>query len=402
MFGRLVAIFPLLFPLYLFRGELLGIPVTLVEVLLAFGFVFFVLCEEVWRVTWWKKHWHLYRNWGLWLFLAAAFVGVLVAPDVSYMVNGHEFPAKITALGILKGWILAPMAYFFMAKFYFHDRPSLIRLALRALLLGGVFLSLQAMAQVVTGDFSTPDARASGPFESANYLALYLGPIVVYGFLALARAKSWGWRALLSASLLICTAALYATLSYAAWIAVLAALLVALLVHARKLPKRVRFGLLAGAFTLGALALVSQLGSEKFTQFLEFSERSSTSVRLQIYEISLSLIKDNAIFGIGLGQFEQFYQVNAVEVLGQDPFEWNMLHPHNIFLAFWLSMGLFGLVAFVWLCFKALTWIWEQDKHEKRIAAVMLVAILVHGMFDVPYFKNDLAFQFWLLLAVLL
>ncbi len=56
MFGRLVAIFPLLFPLYLFRGELLGIPVTLVEVLLAFGFVFFVLCEEVWRVTWWKKH----------------------------------------------------------------------------------------------------------------------------------------------------------------------------------------------------------------------------------------------------------------------------------------------------------------------------------------------------------
>ncbi len=344
----------------------------------------------------------MYRNWGLWLFLAAAFVGVLVAPDVSYMVNGHEFPAKITALGILKGWILAPMAYFFMAKFYFHDRPSLIRLALRALLLGGVFLSLQAMAQVVTGDFSTPDARASGPFESANYLALYLGPIVVYGFLALARAKSWGWRALLSASLLICTAALYATLSYAAWIAVLAALLVALLVHARKLPKRVRFGLLAGALTLGALALVSQLGSEKFTQFLEFSERSSTSVRLQIYEISLSLIKDNAIFGIGLGQFEQFYQVNAVEVLGQDPFEWNMLHPHNIFLAFWLSMGLFGLVAFVWLCFKALTWIWEQDKHEKRIAAVMLVAILVHGMFDVPYFKNDLAFQFWLLLAVLL
>lgn len=379
----------------------MGIPVTLVEVLLATGFVFFVISEEAWKVSWWQKYGYLYKNWGLLVFFAAAVIGVFVAPDVSYMLDGTEFPAKMKALGIFKGWILAPIVYFFMAKYYFFKRPSLVKVALRALLFGGVLLSMLAIWQVLTGNYTTLDARASGPFESANYLALYLGPIVVYGFLALPQEKNWWWRALLSASLILCTAALYATLSYAAWIAVLAALFVALFVHARKLPKKVQFGLLAGAVVLGILAVASQLGSEKFVQFLDFSGRSSTSVRLQVYEISLNLIKQHPIFGIGLGQFEQFYQVNAAAILGQDPFEWNMLHPHNIFLAFWLFMGLPGLVAFVWLCFKALAWIWEQDKHERRIAALMLVVILVHGMFDVPYFKNDLAFQFWLLLAIL-
>ena len=92
----------------------------------------------------------------------------------------------------------------------------------------------------------------------------------------------------------------------------------------------------------------------------------------------------------------------AVSVLGEAPFEWNMLHPHNIFLAFWLNMGLAGLIAFVWLCGKALLWLTEEDTKERPLAALMVVVILVHGLFDTPYFKNDLAFQFWLLMAILL
>jgi hypothetical protein len=29
-----------------------------------------------------------------------------------------------------------------------------------------------------------------------------------------------------------------------------------------------------------------------------------------------------------------------------------------------------------------------------------LVAVVVHGLVDVPYFKNDLAFEFWVLIGV--
>ena len=162
---------------------------------------------------------------------------------------------------------------------------------------------------------------------------------------------------------------------------------------------------LGGLVVVGLGVLLSEMGSEKFAQFLEYGERSSTGVRVQVYEISLALIRENPLFGIGLGQFEQQYQEVALRVLGEVPFEWNMLHPHNVFLAFWLNMGLAGLVAFVWLCGRALLWLTEfsgrQAIKERPLAALMLVVILVHGLLT-RHFKNDLAFQFWLFMAILL
>jgi hypothetical protein len=34
------------------------------------------------------------------------------------------------------------------------------------------------------------------------------------------------------------------------------------------------------------------------------------------------------------------------------------------------------------------------------MALPVIIAILVHGLVDVPYFKNDLAVLFWMLIAL--
>ncbi len=399
IFPYLIAIFPLLFPLYLFRATAFGLPVTFTEVILAFAALYFFFREEVWRSTWWSKHIHVWKSLPLLLFLIAGFLGVLVSPDISFFPDGTEFPAKLRALGILKGWIILPMVYFFMAKTYFHDKPSLIGVAQRALLLSGAILSVMALIQVITGDFITVDGRASGPFESANFLSLYLGPIVIFAGFALAKSKDLYDRLFLGIAGALCIAALFFTLSYAAWLGVLGAIVVGILLNYRKTVPKWLWMLGVALFVV---LLLTQLGSEKFTQFVDFQERSSTTVRLQVYDISAGLAKDNPLFGIGLGQFEVQYQIHGEELLGKVPFESVMLHPHNIFLALWLNMGLLGLIAFIWLCWRALGWLLEKDKKGRRIAALMLVAILIHGLFDTPYFKNDLAFEFWLLMAILL
>ena len=369
LFPRLIALFPLLFPLYLVRGEPFGIPVTLPEVILGFAFVFFLMRERPRLREFWVAP--------VWIFVGAAVLSVLIVPDISFMVDGTEFPARLKALGILKGWILAPILYFFMARFYFREKPSLIALALRALVAGGMVLSLMALVQVWTGEFTTPDGRASGPFESANYLALYLGPLFSFSVFALMKEKENPQRIFCAAALLLIGAALYFTDSYAAWLSVIGTLGVALLLFVREQSLKVRVGMGALAVLLAGLLVLSQLNTEKGQQFFEFSERSSSSVRIQVYEISLNLLKENPLLGIGLGQYEQVYQTSAERILGEAPFEWVMIHPHNLFLALWLNLGFIGFFAFLWLLKEALPWLLEKDKKERRIAALMLVTTAV-------------------------
>ena len=65
-----------------------------------------------------------------------------------------------------------------------------------------------------------------------------------------------------------------------------------------------------------------------------------------------------------------------------------------------------GVVAFAWLFIK---YIWINVKNffkgqGSKILSFTYVAILaqmiIHGLVDVPYFKNDLALVFWVILAL--
>lgn len=86
------------------------------------------------------------------------------------------------------------------------------------------------------------------------------------------------------------------------------------------------------------------------------------------------------------------------------------LYPHNFFLNFWVELGIAGLLVFSWVAVKYLFLAFRsfkyQTKNKKRNRAVVLglamamVAILVQGMVDVPYFKNDLAVMFWILVSL--
>lgn len=402
IFPRLIALFPLIFPLYLLKGEVFGLPVTFPEVVLFFAVLYFAIREELWKIGWWRKNKSLILNWPVILFLCAGILSVMIVPHIGTFLDGREISSQVKAFGILKGWIFAPILYFYILKYYVYQKPSLIDLTLKSLLLGGVFLSLFALYQVWVGDYITMDMRASGPFESGNYLALYLGPLVVYSFFSLFRTKHNVERLLMLLGFVLCMAALFYTKSFAAWISVFVIFFVGLGLFV-SLKKFYTKAIVVGVLLLGVVMFfISQIGTEKFDHFLDFSQRSSSSVRIQVYDVALGLIKQHPLLGIGLGQFELEYQNNATDILGKTPFEWVMIHPHNIFLAMWLNMGILGLICFIFMVAKALFWLFENDKRGRRIVALMLFAIVIHGIFDTPVFKNDLAFEFWTLLALLI
>ncbi|MCH8049550.1 hypothetical protein IH979_02465, partial [Patescibacteria group bacterium] len=75
---------------------------------------------------------------------------------------------------------------------------------------------------------------------------------------------------------------------------------------------------------------------------------------------------------------------------------------HNIFLNIWSELGILGLLAFFWLAFYTIRTIQiHRDDALKLAAFAALATMVIHGLVDVPYFKNDLAVMTWLLLAII-
>jgi O-antigen ligase len=165
-------------------------------------------------------------------------------------------------------------------------------------------------------------------------------------------------------------------------------------------------GAIAGLATLLVPTVAARVAVE-----IDLSNPSNTLVgRSQLWSVTLQMLRDHPIFGAGLAGF--------TERIG--PY-WNPAHadrfidPHNILLNFWVETGVLGVVAFTWILITAFRTSWrgwhmsdagwtayapltEVGWHPIHVGVFLaLVGIVVHGLVDVPYFKNDLSLEFWVL-----
>lgn len=364
-------------PLYILKFEVVGIPTTLLEIFiysswLAWGLINYkILLSSIREV--------FAPFWGALLFLSVGlFFGVLVSDNL------------FSSLGIVKGWFVDPLLlYFLVIKLVDYKKISHY---LTALLSSSLVISGFAVWQVITQNFLTMDGRASGWFTSANYLSLYLVPILILS--AIVWAQNDIKQKILS--LLVWSlglVALFYSFSYGGWLVLILAGFTWGFVY-----RRYYWKWLVGGLVIPIILFVSQLGSERFIRMLDISERSSTSVRLQVWQTALLMIKENWLTGIGLGQFQDKYLEFANRVF-VSPFETLMLHSHNLFLQFILETGIWGLVGFVWILIHHIKKLIVRFWGPAGIFSIALGAILIHGLIDVTYWKNDLSAIFWLILA---
>ena len=130
-----------------------------------------------------------------------------------------------------------------------------------------------------------------------------------------------------------------------------------------------------------------------------------------LYECSLTLrrtqwvdtwtmLKDGRLlYGAGLGGYQKamlaYHNHPGIEIY---------LYPHNVFLNFWAELGLAGLILFLVIIAAFWRSVASALRTPSRTLAVgaagAMVTLLVHGLVDVPYFKNDLAVLFWLIILV--
>lgn len=296
------------------------------------------------------------------------------------------------SLGIVKGWFITPVLLYGMvlATFRREHLGSLVN----ALMLSALPISVAALYQVATDQFITIDHRASAWFASANYLSLYLVPILLISAYWVFSSTSRLYRAWFGVSLSLGILAVYFSFSYGGW----AGLLVGgLILGIWQFRHRWQFWLGGGGLAL--IAIATQATSERVARMINIATQSSASVRLQVWAADLLMAKEHWLAGIGLGQYPMRYPETITRLYPQ-PLESGMLHAHNLYFQFLLNLGAAGLLGFGWLVVKFFVFIKNRSSSWAAPLTAAMGAILVHGLVDTPYWKNDLSALFWIILAL--
>jgi putative inorganic carbon (HCO3(-)) transporter len=233
-------------------------------------------------------------------------------------------------------------------------------------------------------------------YLTANAVALYVVPLAaVAGSLALhARGPA---RLVGVAVFAITVPVVVLSFSRGGYLAFAAVVLGLALSHRRRLA-------LLGVAAAGALAL-ALAPPIRLRVLIELQNAYGSSVdsRIELWSAALRLIRARPLLGAGLSGFPD----RITPYFTHFHTEANFVDPHNIVLNFWVETGLLGLLAMAWIVGAAVVtcvrgWVSLPAAWRPYQLGVLLamVAVVVHGLVDVPYFKNDLSLEFWALLAV--
>jgi O-antigen ligase len=379
-------------PLYLLKIIIVGLPLTVLELLILVIFI-------VWLIKKTKNHllFDLFKkiDFGeIWLPILLILAGILIATMFS--------PDVKTSAGILKSWFIEPIIFVIVLIDVLVTKKQVSKL-MHAILFSGTLVATISLVYLPTSQL-TFDGRLRAFFLSPNQLAMYLAPsiLICLGFLLQNENKQWRQAAAWCA--LPLGVSFYFTFSYAAWFGVLVALAIMFFVFAKWQGDKTKKALLACLLLLAILIAIFgylQWKSPKLSDLL-YSSRSSFQSRLMIWRSALEILKTHWFLGIGPGLFQKYYL--AYQKYFPPYLEWAVPQPHNLFLAFWLQAGLLGFVGLVLLLInffrKTLKNFFKTKQPLLLILAAVMIYILAHGLLDTTYWKNDLALIFWAIISL--
>jgi len=273
-----------------------------------------------------------------------------------------------------------------------------------AWVLGGTLIAVVGLGQWVFGEgLITAEGvgRVRGFYGSPNNLALYLGRLLplVLAFIAWGHGGRRRW--FYGLALILSAAALLLTYSRGAWIVGIPASLLFLGVVRGRRTLAVMIGVL---IVLAVLVLVV-VGAGRLTSLLD-TGAGTTFFRVQLWRSSVNMLLDHPVLGVGLDNF--LYAYRSTYVLPTAWAEFDLSHPHNFVLDFWLRLGIMGVAVAGWLLVAFFRRAWDAycrlPQGDERLLVLGLMAGMVyfvaHGLVDNAFFLVDLAFVFMLMLAL--
>jgi O-antigen ligase len=388
----------LIIPLYVIRFKIFSIPTNILEIAIVFIFIIFLFK--------FRNYKSLFKPDNCWHRKSLVFGSLLVLASLGVLVSEE----LRSSLGIWKAYFVLPILLIcILSKIKSKYYLSLIR----GIIGSGVGVSIITIAQVVVlgldGSFRPTALYALGLDKAvsqggfANYIAMYLVPIFV---LSLSRVNipielRWFVVSVLFIGII-------STQSYAGIFALLGVFVIwgiTRLVLKRKHNGKISKPLIKPKFiVLGILAIslfsLWQINTPKFKTLLDMDNRNSITARVQIWDTAITMIAQAPILGIGLADFQRVY----TETIPQKyfpPYEWLVPEPHNLYFAFWLHLGIGGiiwLIAVLRLTISRLIGAIRDGKWDLYWLSLSLISIFLYGILDTPFWKNDLSLLFLVIL----
>jgi O-antigen ligase len=363
---------------------------------------------------------------------------------VSY---GAVFVAAMSseALGVFKAYFFEPIIFFILVINILGKEKKASEKIIWSMLISALLVSVVAIYQKITGQFifnefwaNEATRRSVSFFGYPNAVGLYLAPIVVIlssflhqklFYITENKQKNIREIIIISVTIIASLLAIYFAQSEGALIGILAAAIFYGLLINKKMRQVTVVTLVVGLMIIVSTPKLLYYAKHKIT----LTDLSGQIRQQQWTETKKLLLHDYTwVLGAGLSQYQKRvlpYHQEGIFVKNDDP-NWLekvrtsaeyrtqvwqptevYMYPHNIFLNFWTELGLLGMLIFTWIigkyvyCAIKLFGAEKAKKSGSRFIVLGLgaamVATLVHGLVDVPYFKNDLSVFFWLLVAFL-
>jgi putative inorganic carbon (HCO3(-)) transporter len=396
----------------------------------------------IWQGTW--RYWLSWREFrdrvGLFGIPIVVFV-VAAAISVVFAYDSH------VALRAFREEVFDPALYLLLLLYCFRSRQDIVRLVCAFLASAFIVGLIGIVEYAFFRNLLKPDVdglvRIASVYGSANDVGVffdYTVPVALALIVADTRQivgnRAIASRLLRALAIVYCLFALFIMIllnSLGTWVAMTVAVLFLAAMSIRN--RRVLLAG-AGAILVVALAIVvvyhTKIYNFVFMHHTNASDVSTTQKRLYLWQSAWHMIRSYPLFGVGMDNWLCHYSLNPLcytphlyhywitrnpqtgqlTGINEEP----SLQPHNDILNIWVSVGVFGLLAYF---ATIILFYWQFARIFKRILlglverrALLLwlligvgtafLAALVQGEVDSAFLTQDSAFSFWTLVGILL
>lgn len=246
---------------------------------------------------------------------------------------------------------------------------------------------------------NNPDVktRVYSVFGNPNILAEYLIMIIPISAALFWYSKKIHKKAIFLITSLILTIALVLTLSRGGWVGFAFGIFIFIILIEKKLLLALIPIALLGIYFLpqsiiNRILTIGNLGD------------SSNAYRIRLWKITLEIIRDNWLVGVGFGYIP--FKTTFETYIRTMP----AYHSHNTYLQTMGEMGILGLIVFVMFIFVLYKYaikrlMKDEDRYIRTMAGGVLAglsALLAHGAVESVLYLPKIIITFWTLVALIL